>query len=205
MYVPSKFVIDEDAAWEVVRDAGAGMLVLVTPAGLESVFVPVVVSEDRRTMTTHVARVNPWWRSVSNDAEVLALFVSASAYVSPSLYPSRDQSPGVVPTWNYVAAQVRGRVRLRDDAAWVLEQVRLQTARFEEHRNVPWRVEDSPSHYIDQQLRAIVGLEIDVVSIEGKAKLSQNRPVIDHDSVRRDFTRGNWRERSVAERMRDIE
>ena len=203
MYVPAKFEIDEEASWAVVRDAGAGMLVRTSEHGLASVFVPVVVDEDRTTIRAHVARGNPWWRSIDDGSEVLALFVAASAYVSPNYYPSRFEDPGVVPTWNYVAAEVRGRLHVHDDASWLDDQVRTLTATFESGQRPPWRVEDAPAAYIERQLKAIVGVTIDVVSIEGKAKLSQNRPTIDHDSVRDHLERGSTNERNVASRMFD--
>lgn len=201
MYVPAKFATDTDAAWAVVADAGAGNLVVASAQGLTSVFVPVIVSDDRRHLRTHVARANPWWRDVEDGAEVLALFVAASAYVSPTFYPSRRENPGVVPTWNYVAAEVRGLVRVIDDHQWLLDQVRSQTAHFESPMPSPWSVEDAPADFIDAQARAIVGVEIDVRSIEGKSKLSQNRPAQDHDAVRRHLERGDLAERNVAGRM----
>jgi transcriptional regulator len=201
MYVPAKFQIDDDDAWRVVRDAGAGALVLSTTSGLACVFVPVVVSDDHHTITSHLAKANPWWRGVEPDTHLLAIFVAASAYVTPSFYPSRLVSPGVVPTWNYVAAEVRGRVRLHEEPDWKLAQVRSQTQRFERGRDPEWSVDDSPAQYIDQQLKAIVGIEIEVISIEGKAKLSQNRPAEDRDHVREQFASGSLAERNVAQRM----
>jgi len=201
MYVPPKFSVTQDAAWGIVRDAGAGTLVIATAQGLASVFVPVMASDDRRTVLAHVARANPWWRSVGDGTEVLAIFLAASAYVSPSNYPSRVQSPGVVPTWNYVACELRGRLHVHDDAQWLANQVRELTRVFEASRSLQWRVSDAPSDFIDQQIEAIVGIEIEVVSIEGKAKLSQNRPEIDHDSVRENFAQGTLGERNVARRM----
>lgn len=201
MYVPPKFSVTQDAAWGIVRDAGAGTLVIAAAQGLASVFVPVIASDDRRTVLSHVARANPWWRSVEDGTEVLAIFLAASAYVSPSNYPSRIQSPGVVPTWNYVACELRGRLHVHDDAQWLANQVRELTQVFEASRSPQWRVSDAPSDFIDQQLKAIVGIEIEVVSIEGKAKLSQNRPEIDHDSVRENFAQGTLGERNVARRM----
>jgi transcriptional regulator len=201
MYTLVKFALDDDDAWRVVNDAGAGMLVVMTPGGLASVFVPVVTSDDRCTLRSHVARVNPWWTSITDGDDVLGLFVAASAYVSPSYYPSRLENPGVVPTWNYVAAEVRGRVTLHDDPQWKLAQVKSQTGRFEAGRDPQWRVEDAPAEFIDKQLSAIVGLEIEVLSIEGKAKLSQNRPDVDHDSVRRHLGEGSLGERNTAQRM----
>jgi transcriptional regulator len=201
MYVPAKFALADEALWDVVRDAGAGSLVVATPDGLVSVFLPVVISDDRRSLRTHVARANPWWRAISDDAEVLAIFIAASAYVSPSMYPSRFDSPGVVPTWNYVAAEVRGRIHVHDDPAWTARQVRSQTENFESSRSPQWSVDDAPQDYVALQLKAIVGISIDVISVEGKAKLSQNRPQVDHDSVRENLRDGGWTERNVADRM----
>ena len=193
--------MDDEAAWEVVREAGAGMLVVAKSDGLQSVFVPVVVSDDRLKVLSHVARANPWWRSLRVGDEVLGLFVVASAYVSPSNYPSRFESPGVVPTWNYVAAEVRGRVTVHDDPDWLQQQVRILTSQFEAGRDPQWRVEDAPGEYVERQVKAIVGVEISVDGIQGKAKLSQNRPGVDHDSVRDNLARGTAAERNVAARM----
>lgn len=203
MYVPPKHAIDEEAAWDIIREVGAGMLVVAKSDGLQSVFVPVIVSEDRTKILSHVARANSWWRSLNDGDEVLGLFLVASAYVSPSNYPSRFESPGVVPTWNYVAAEVRGRLTVHDDPDWLQRQVRVLTSQFEAGRSPEWRVEDAPSEYVERQVKAIVGLEIDVVAIQGKAKLSQNRPEVDHDSVRDNLAQGSPAERNVAARMTD--
>ena len=184
-----------------MRDAGAGMLVTNGPTGMMSVFVPVVVSDDRRTIRTHVARANPWWRAIGEGADVLGLFLAASAYVSPSYYPSRFSDPGVVPTWNYVAAEVRGRAHVHDDTDWKASQIRQVTTRFEDGREPTWTVDDAPEDYIERQLRAIVGIEIDLISIDAKSKLSQNRPVLDGDSVRQHLSEGTPTEQNVAQRM----
>jgi transcriptional regulator len=205
VYVPPKHAVNEDDAWQIVKDAGAGMLVIATPNGLASVYVPVVVSEDRRTMWSHLAKANPWWKSVGSDTDVLAIFLVASAYVSPTYYPSRLENPGVVPTWNYVAAEVHGRVTLHEDPEWKLNQVRGVTGQFERGREPEWRVDDMDLTYRDQQLKAIVGIEIDVVSIEGKAKMSQNRPDIDQCSVQEHLAEGSLSEQNVAQRMKPPE
>jgi transcriptional regulator len=202
VYVPPQFVIDADEAWGVVNDAGAGMLVLQTSSGLASVYVPVIVSDDRRTIRTHVAKANPWWKSVGEGADVLALFLAASAYVTPSYYPSRLDNPDVVPTWNYVAAEVRGRATIHDDSEWKLAQTTAVTSHFEQGRDPEWRADDLDPHYRELQMKAIVGVEIAVQSIEGKAKLSQNRLDIDRRSVRDNFSDGTLAERNVATRMR---
>ena len=201
MYRPPKFRVDDDGAWRVVREAGAGSLVRQTSSGLASVFVPVIVSEDRRTICTHVAKANPWWRSIEGGTEVLALFVSASAYITPLWYPSRHEDPSVVPTWNYVAAEVHGTLRVHEEPEWKRAQVESLTNHFEEGFADPWRVNDAPDDYIVTMLKAIVGLEITVTSIEGKAKLSQNRSEEDAASVRDNLAAGSFADRSVARAM----
>lgn len=205
MYVPPKFMVDDDDAWRIVTDAGAGMLVIAAAQGLVSVFVPVVVSEDRRTLRSHLAKANPWWRAANEGTEVLALFVVASAYVSPSNYPSRLENPNVVPTWNYAAAEVHGKLTLHEDSEWKVDQVRAQTHQFERGRDPEWLVDDMDEQYRDAQLKAIVGIEIVVDTIEGNAKLSQNRPDIDRHSVREHLAQGSLAERGVAQRMKATE
>ena len=201
MYIPPKFSVEQEAAWDIVKDAGAGLLVVSGPEGMESVFVPVVVSADRTKLTSHVAKANKWWRALNNGDEVLAVFLAASAYVSPSNYPSRFEKPEVVPTWNFVMAEVRGTATVHPDAEWLKKQTTSVTEEFERQRNPRWLISEMPSEYYDQQLKAIVGLEILVTDIQGKAKLSQNRPEIDHNSVRDNFAQGTLSEQNVAHRM----
>ena len=201
MYVPPKFSVEQEAAWDIIKDAGAGLLVVSGPEGMESVFVPVVVNTDRTRLTSHVAKANKWWRALNNGDEVLAVFLAASAYVSPSNYPSRFEKHEVVPTWNFVMAEVRGTVTVHPDAEWLKKQTTSVTEEFERQRNPQWLISEMPSEYYDQQLKAIVGLEILVTDIQGKAKLSQNRPEIDHNSVRDNFAQGTLSEQNVAHRM----
>lgn len=201
MYVPPKFAVDDEAAWKIVEDAGAAMLVIQTPVGLASVYVPILVGDDRSILETHVARANPWWKSVGEGTEVLALFLAASAYVTPLYYPSRLENPNVVPTWNYVAAEIHGTATVHDDLEWKWRQTGLVTTHFEHGFDPPWRADDLDPKYRESQLKAIVGIEIQVRSIEGKAKLSQNRPEIDRANVREEFAVGSLGEQNVARRM----
>ena len=202
MYTPRAFALDDDGALDVLTRAGAGFVVRAGADGLRSVFVPFVLSPDRRTLTTHVARANDWWRD-ADGASVLVTVLDASSYVTPRWYPSRLEEPDAVPTWNYVAAEVRGVVRVHDDLAWVRRQVETQTDHFEGPDPGAWRVGDADPAYIERMCRAIVGLEVEVVSIEGKAKLSQNRPDVDRREVRARLAAGDDGQRRTASRMGD--
>ncbi len=89
----------------------------------------------------------------------------------------------VVPTWNYVAVHASGSLRLVDDPVWVRAQVGSLTAMHEGTRAEPWAVEDAPPDFTAGQVRAIVGIEIDIVALRGKWKLNQNRNPADREGV----------------------
>lgn len=203
MYVPPKFAVDEDEAWRIVDEAGAGFFIVATPEGLKSVFVPVILGEDRRVLRFHVARANDWWRGIEDGTDVLGIFLAASAYVPPAFYPSRATSPNVVPTWNYVAVELRGRVSVHDDPQWKLGQVSDLTAHFERGIEPEFVVAEMDETYRSAQLRGIVGVEVEVLGIEGKEKLSQNRPDEDRLNVRAQFARRSLTEQHVARWMAD--
>jgi len=103
--------------------------------------------------------------------------------VSPSSYPSKARHGRVVPTWNYSAVHLTGRVTVHDDVTWLRDLVTRLTDRHEHGRPDPWAVTDAPAKYVDGQLRAIVGIELVVERVEAKAKLSQNRDAEDRAGV----------------------
>ncbi len=201
MYTPAHFALPDEEAWRILSEAGAGFLLRSSPTGLRSIFVPLLVLDG--TLVTHVARGNDWWRDAGVDEEVLAVVNVASAYVSPRYYPSRLEDPRVVPTWNYVVVEARGRLSVHEDSEWLAAQVRRQTEHFEGDTD-PWRVDQVPAEYLERQLQAIVGLSIAVTAITGKAKLSQNRPDQDRLEVRRRLGEGSTDERRVASWMPDV-
>jgi transcriptional regulator len=129
-----------------------------------------------------MARANPHWKSI--DAEpALAMVTGTQAYVSPSWYPSKAESGRVVPTWNYSAVHFTGHLRVHQDPEWVRDAVTRLTDLHEQHRDPAWSITDAPEPFIEQQLRAIVGIEMTIESVQAKAKLSQNRSQADQAGV----------------------
>ena len=204
MYVPRFNALeDEEAIRAMVRAIGAGELITVGEDGYPlATRLPVVWEGDRLVM--HIARANPHWRSVPDDHDIPALVVvtDAEAYVSPAWYASKAEHGRVVPTWNYSAVQLTGRVRRHEDPDWVRDAVTMLTRLRESDRAEPWAVTDAPATYVEKQLRAIVGLELVVERVEGKAKLSQNRSDEDRVGVVRGLRdEGGSREAVVADQM----
>jgi len=120
----------------------------------------------------HFARANPHWQSIEGAKQVLAVFTGPHAYVSPTWYVTHPS----VPTWNYTAVHATGKARLTDEAE-LHEIVSELAATYEAGNDPPWRLSEQPAPYVSSMLGAIVGFEVEVTELEGKFKLSQNRPV----------------------------
>ena len=157
-----------------------GLLISTGPEGLLANGVPFLMREG--VLRTHLARANPQWESLQ-DQEVLVVFQGPMAYVSPGFYASKAEHGKVVPTWNYAMVQVRGRARVTQEAAWLGAQVSALTDAMEAGQRAPWAVSDAPGNFITQQMRAIVGVEVAISSMEGKWKVSQNRNTADREGV----------------------
>ncbi|MDT5297729.1 MAG: transcriptional regulator [Mycobacterium sp.] len=182
MYVPSHFAPDEAAVDELLARHGAADLITATPDGLRATMLPFVYDRERRTLLGHFARNNDHWRQPVL-GEALVIVRGPDSYISPSWYASKVEHGRVVPTWNYVTAHVHGALTVHDDVEWLAALVRRLTDQHEAGRPAPWSVDDAPEKFVQGQLRAIVGVEIAISRIEGKFKLSQNRPDADIDGV----------------------
>jgi transcriptional regulator len=190
MYAPSHFEETRlDALHALVEAHPLGTLVIHSAEGLSADHIPFELAAPTAgapfgTLRAHVARANPLWRQAG--ADVLAVFQGPSAYVSPSLYAEKPVSGKVVPTYNYAVVHAHGVLRAIEDPAWILALLERLTGRHESARAAPWAVRDAPPEYIDALLKSIVGIEIPLDRLQGKWKLSQNRPPADRAAVAAD-------------------
>lgn len=193
---------DSDAVALADR-VGRGHLVTASGNRVESTLIPFVIGSRSSgpVVRSHLARANPHHRLLGDGADAMVIVTGPDAYVSPSWYRSQQDHGRVVPTWNYSLVHLRGRIRLIRDRDELLELVTTLTNRHEETRETPWAVSDAPEEFIDAQLRAIVGVELDITEIEGQAKLSQNRTDADRDGVRRALAQGDEMQRAVGSAM----
>jgi transcriptional regulator len=192
---------DEDELRALVSAVRAGWLVTNGQDGPPSAtYLPVLWRGD--TVVVHLARANPHWREIGAGAPALVVVTGPDAYVSPTWYAAKAEHGKVVPTWNYSAVHLSGTARVHEDPAWLRSAVAELTDEHERGRETPWAVTDAPAAYLEGQLRGIVGVELTVTKVEGKAKLSQNRSEADLAGVVEGL-RGSVRpgERAVAEQM----
>lgn len=132
------------------------------------------------TLIGHVARANPVWQ---HGGRSVLVFQGPQAYISPGFYPSKQEHGKVVPTWNYAVVHAHGRFRAIEQPDELLALVSRLTDHHERDRPAPWQVGDAPAAYVDQMLRAIVGIELPIERLVGKWKVSQNRPAADRSGV----------------------
>jgi transcriptional regulator len=179
-----------------------GLLVSHGPAGLTASHIPFLVEPDgeKLCLLGHLARANPQVGDLASSGEVLAIFSGPHAYISPSWYASAPS----VPTWNYTAVHAYGRVRLIEDADGLCSMLRRLSERQEARGATGWRMDDLPESYLEGMLKGIIGLEIAVTRLEGKYKLSQNRPAEDRPRIIAELERrGDCDGLAVARLMRE--
>jgi len=164
--------------FELMQAHPLATLVMQTSDGLDANQLPLYLAKDERqwgTLRGHVARANPLWKE-GGDAAVLAIFRGPDAYVTPSWYPSKQETGRVVPTWSYAVVHAHGRLQVHEDAVWIRQHLHDMTHQFETGFAEPWRVSDAPEDYIERLLEMVVGIEIPIQRLEGKWKVSQNQP-----------------------------
>lgn len=187
MYLPRHFEESRtDVLHELIVAHPLATLVTLTAHGLEANAIPLHLRHEGGafgTLVGHVARANPMWGQFDPAVETLAVFQGPQAYITPSWYATKRQTGKVVPTWNYVIVQARGPLRIRDDADWIDTLLHELTARHEAARPAPWSVDDAPREYTEALMRAVVGIEIPIVRLAGKWKVSQNQPAANRAGV----------------------
>jgi transcriptional regulator len=170
----------------LIRNQPLGLLISNGPDGIEANSIPFLIDASASplgTLRAHMARANRQWRGLQSGGEALVIFQGPDRYISPSWYATKRETGKVVPTWNYVMVQARGRPRVIEDATWLRQQIEDLTQMHEGRRAAPWAVSDAPADFIAMQVKAIVGVEMEIARIAGKWKVSQNRPAADREGV----------------------
>lgn len=203
MYVNSAFKTDAAAAWAFVAERGFGAVVAVENGQPVASQVPLLVTGEgsERRLEFHLARANPLHKVIAEAPQVTVIVSGPDAYISPDWYVSTDQ----VPTWNYLAAHIRGvakpmtseRAHAHVEAMSLAFEARLAPKK-------PWSTSKMTEKRLAMMLAAIVPIEVEVLDIEASFKLSQNKTVADAYEVARMLQwRGGPGERGIAEAMRD--
>lgn len=180
MYIPEHFRLRHDAdALTFMRSNPFAILISTTGDGPYATHLPLFVRTDESKvfLRGHVSKANPHWRYLEQQAQCMTIFHGPHSYISPSNYIARES----VPTWNYAAVHVYGNARLFSSPQELHQMLDELMGSFEPAYREQW--DDLSSTFRDNMLQQIVGFEIVATKIEGKFKLSQNRPRQDQANV----------------------
>jgi len=174
LYIPAHFRIEDPETLRAFIEANAfGTLVTAGSKGIHVSHIPFVIERgpEGLSLLGHVARANPQADALAEATDVVAIFQGPHAYVSPTWY---EHHPAV-PTWNYAVAHVRGRLAPLDEFE-LRDLLGKLSSKYEGDRPNAWRIDKAPSDFINNLVGTITGFSIAVERVEGKFKLSQNRP-----------------------------
>lgn len=187
MYLPPHHRLDDrDALFALIEAHPLGTWVCQGAGGLIVNHIPFLLDRSQGTHGTllgHVARANPVWRTWSADMPCVVAFQGPQAYITPGWYPGKAEHGRVVPTWNYTVAHAHGEARVIDDRDALLALLSRLTDVHEAPQAASWRVADAPAPFIDQLMRAIVGIQIPIDRLEGKLKASQDEAWADREGT----------------------
>ena len=153
----------------LIDEIGFGMVFLTTPDGPRVAHTPLLSTGDG-AVQFHLARGNALTRHLDG-ASALVTVNGPDGYVSPRWYADRD----TVPTWDYVALELEGRVRRMDEDG--LEALLHALILRHEARiaGEPWSAAEASEALWRRQLGGIAGFELEVLAWRPTIKLSQKR------------------------------
>ncbi|WP_369790841.1 FMN-binding negative transcriptional regulator [Rouxiella sp. WC2420] len=183
MYIAAAFKETRpEVLFELIEQYPLGTLMTQGQGELDAIHIPFEVVSQQQGETRlrgHIARANPLWQQVEQDADVLVVFHGGDAYISPNWYPSKQHTHRQVPTWNYRVVHARGKIAFHHDAQFLREILAGLTHQHEASQANPWKMTDSPDDFINSMLKGVVGIEIIIKDIIGAFKLGQNKPAED--------------------------
>lgn len=180
MYIPTTNRVDSQTELVAfMRAHSFATLVSYVNDALFATHIPLTITEEDDTIQLHghLAQANPQWEGLATQREILVIFQGPHAYISPRHYAKWES----VPTWNYIAVHAYGSARLITDEAGKLASLAGLIAATESGYQQQW--ETLPDKFQQGLLNGIVAFEIGVQRLEGKYKLSQNRPIGDQERV----------------------
>jgi len=172
MYNPDIFKNeDKDSIRKFLNENAFGLLINQTNGKLWATHIPLeleINKDGEEVLMGHISKENPQWTAFESNDQVLAVFTGAHAYISSSWYDHES-----VPTWNYSAVHIYGKIKIMEGDA-VIDSLTKLVDKYEQNSKCPVRVSEL-SQKTMMQTRGIVAFEIKIEEIQAKNKMSQNR------------------------------
>jgi transcriptional regulator len=184
---------------EFLKDNSFAILVSQHDGRPWATHIPLELETDKEgneVLNGHLSRGNPQWKSFANHAEVLAIFNGPNAYISSSWYDHEN-----VPTWNYIAVHIYGKVRIVEGEE-LLDLLKKQVDKHEKTSAQPVSIERMSKPYVEKEMKGIVGLQIKIDEVQAAYKLSQNRDIPNQQNIIKELEkRGDVHSLNIAKEM----
>jgi transcriptional regulator len=172
MYTPEIYNNEnQEEIKKFLQENSFGILINQTNGRLCATHIPLELEtneEGNEILYGHISKENPQWNGFLNNDQVLAVFSGPHSYISSSWYDHEN-----VPTWNYIAVHVYGKIKIIEGEA-VIESLKKLVDKYEQYSENPVRIEDLSKKTM-LQARGIVAFEIVITEIQATKKMSQNR------------------------------
>ena len=189
MYIPNKYkVTDQKEALAFIKEHSFGILINTLDDKPWGTHLPLQLEKNKNgdhVLQGHIAKRNPQWKNFSNTENVMVIFTGPHTYISSSWYDHEE-----VPTWNYLAVHVYGKIKIIQGDQ-LLDHLKSLTNRYESDSQNPVKIENLSDKTMSQ-INGVVGFEISIDDIHAVQKLSQGKSqenqhsIIDHLSKRKD-------------------
>ncbi len=195
MYLPTHFKQENlTELFDLIEKNPLASMMVVQDGEIEANHIPLELDRtagEKGILRGHIARANPLFSVLENAQSVYAIFHADQAYISPNWYEGKQEHHRVVPTWNYRVVHVKGLMRRVEDEKYLRGILARLTRQHEAAQPMPWKMGDAPEDFIEEQLGKIAAIEVEIDSIIGKFKVSQNRSAADAERVSKALEQGN--------------
>ncbi|NAS29953.1 FMN-binding negative transcriptional regulator [Flavobacteriaceae bacterium R38] len=204
MYIPLEYKnTNVDEIREFINANSFGILVNQTNKKLWATHTPMELTknaEGKDVLLTHISRGNMQWKGIDENQDVLAIFQGPHTYISSSWYDYES-----VPTWNYIAVHVYGKMKLLEGQE-LRDALKRLIDKYEVDSEHPISMEKMSEKYINREIKGVKGLEIEITSIEASYKLSQGKSPKNHESIVSELKkRGDAGSDQIAEAMKKFQ
>lgn len=201
MYIPACFKNNDlNEVRDFLNKNSFGILVSQSDSKFWATHIPLELDKDENgkdILVGHISKANPQWKNFTNDSQILAIFSGAHSYISSSWYDHEN-----VPTWNYIAVHIYGKIKIIEGEK-LINALKKLVDKYEKNSDKPVSVEKMSEKFISKEIKGIVGFEIEINEIQSAYKLSQNRDTHNHKNIIVELDKkGDCNSQIIAEEMK---
>ncbi|MDO9185999.1 MAG: FMN-binding negative transcriptional regulator [Bacteroidia bacterium] len=201
MYIPACFKNNDlNEVRDFLNKSSFGILVSQQDSKFLATHIPLELDKDENgkdILVGHISKGNPQWKNFTNDSQILAIFSGAHSYISSSWYDHEN-----VPTWNYIAVHIYGKIKIIEGEK-LINALKKLVDKYEANSDKPVAVEKMSEKFISKEIKGIVGFEIEINEIQSAYKLSQNRDARNHKNIISELDKkGDCNSRIIADEMK---